>query len=79
MKQLFLKVESHASLRSTMTSPHYVSEHKSDMRGIKSGWYAVEGDGHLSSGPFSSLEDCVKRINQPTNGTMATELQREPN
>jgi hypothetical protein len=25
-----------------MTVPHYINEDKSDMRGIKSGWYAVE-------------------------------------
>ena len=28
-----------------MTAPHYINEDKSDMRGIKSGWYAVEDDG----------------------------------
>jgi hypothetical protein len=66
-----LKGQSHASSSVTMTSPHYISEDKSDMRGIKHGWYAVEDDGNLSSGPFSSLEKCVKskRITQPTNGT----------
>jgi hypothetical protein len=37
------------------------------MRGIKSGWYAMEDDGNLSSGPFSSSEECVNRITQPTN------------
>jgi len=52
-----------------MTSPHYISEDKSDMRGIKHGWYAIEDDGNLSSGPFSSREEGVKRITQPTNGT----------
>jgi hypothetical protein len=52
-----------------MTSPHYVNEDKSDMRGIKHGWYAMEDDGNLSSGPFSSREECIKRITQPTNGT----------
>jgi hypothetical protein len=52
-----------------MTSPHYISEDKSDMRGIKSGWYAMDDDGNLSSGPFSSLKECIKRITQPTNGT----------
>jgi len=62
-----------------MTAPHYISENKSDTRGIKPGWYAVEDDGNLSSGPFSSLEECVKRITQPTNGTMASKLQRGPN
>ena len=62
-----------------MTAPHYISENKSDMRGIKPGWYAIEDDGDLSSGPFSSLEECVKRITLPMNGTMASKLQRGPN
>jgi hypothetical protein len=35
-----------------MTSAHYVSEDKSDMRGIKHGWYAMEDDGDLSYGPL---------------------------
>jgi hypothetical protein len=33
-----------------VTAPHYISENKSDMRGIKPGWYAIEDDGNLSSG-----------------------------
>ena len=45
-----------------MTVPHYISENKSDMRGIKHGWYAIEDDGNLSSGPFPSFEACVARI-----------------
>ena len=56
----------------TMTVSHYISEGKSDMRGIKPGWYAIEDDGNLSSGTFSSHEECIKRINQPTNGTGAS-------
>ena len=44
-----------------MTASHYINETKSDMRGIKPGWYAIEDDGELSSGPFSSLEECVKK------------------
>jgi hypothetical protein len=52
-----------------MTVAHYINEHQSDMRGIKDGWYAIEDDGNLSSGPFSSREECAKRITQPTNGT----------
>jgi hypothetical protein len=47
------------------------------MRGIKPGWYAVEDDGNLSSGPFSSLEACVARITQPTNRTMASSCSDE--
>jgi hypothetical protein len=44
----------------TVTAPHFISENKSDMRGIKPGWYAIEDDGSLSSGPFSSREECVQ-------------------
>jgi hypothetical protein len=50
-----------------VTAPHYIGEDKSDMRSIKSGWYAIESDGKLSSGPFPSFEECVTRINgRPT-------------
>jgi hypothetical protein len=59
----------------TVIAPHYISENKSDMRGIKPGWYAIEDDGNLSSGPFSSREECVKRITQPTNEALASKLQ----
>jgi hypothetical protein len=31
----------------TVTAPHYISENKFDMRGIKSGWYAIDDDGNL--------------------------------
>jgi len=46
--------------------PHYISEDKSEMRGIKSGWYAMDHEGNLVSGPFVSCEKCVERIVQPT-------------
>ncbi len=62
-----------------MTVPYYISENKSDMRAIKPGRYAMENDGNLSSGPFSSLEECVNTITRPMNGTMAAKLQRGPN
>jgi len=52
-----------------MTVPHYISEDQSDMRGIKPGWYAMEDDGDLSSGPFSSYEECLSRNTQPMNGS----------
>jgi hypothetical protein len=60
----------------TMTVPHYIGENESNMRGIQSGWYAIEDDGDLSSGPFSNREKCVGRITQPTNGTRASKVQR---
>jgi len=61
-----------------LTALVHVSEDKSDMRGIKRGWYAMEDDGDLSSGPFSSHEECVSRIIRPTNGTMLSKLLRGP-
>jgi hypothetical protein len=61
-----------------MTAPHYISENKSDMRGIKHDWYAIDDDGNLSSGPSSSREECVKRITQPTNVTISFKLQPGP-
>jgi hypothetical protein len=50
-----------------MSVPHYIGEAKSDIRGIKSGWYAMDEDGNLSSGPFSNHEECLRRIAQPTS------------
>jgi hypothetical protein len=51
----------------TMAVPHFINDDRSEMRGIKSGWYAVEDDGNLSSGPFSSREQCLLRVTQPTS------------
>ncbi|MGA9321596.1 MAG: hypothetical protein WBW06_11120 [Xanthobacteraceae bacterium] len=64
--------ESCANCSTTMTAPHYINENKSDMRGIKVWLVRIENDGTLSSGPFSSREQCNEKIIQPTNGTMAT-------
>ena len=41
-----------------MTTLYYVNEDQSDIRGIKAGWYGVESNGKLSSGPFSSRAEC---------------------
>jgi hypothetical protein len=64
--------ESHTNPGGGATVPYYINETKSDMRGIKTGWYAIEDDGTLDSGPFSSFEECVNRIAQPTNRTLAS-------
>ena len=51
--------------------PHFISEDRSDLRGIKPGWYAIDRRGQLSSGPFSNREECVARITRPTNDAPA--------
>jgi hypothetical protein len=58
-----------------MTVPHYVNEHRSDIRGIKPGWYAMEDDGSLSSGPFSSRQECPHSDAQETNESMPSKLR----
>jgi hypothetical protein len=59
-----------------MTSPHYINEDKSDMRGIKHGWYAVEDDGNLSSGPFASREEGLERAAGNFYGMPEAEFRR---
>ena len=51
----------------TMTIPQYINEDRSEMRGIKPGWYAMDDAGKLLLGPFSSREECLSRGTQPTN------------
>jgi hypothetical protein len=62
-----------------MAIPHYVNENKSDIRGIKSGWYAMEDDGSLSSGPFSSRHDCLRSDTQETNELIPSKVRLLPN
>ena len=50
-----------------MTVPHHINENQSDIRCIKDGWYAMDDAGNLSSGPYASREECVRRGNQPTD------------
>jgi hypothetical protein len=42
-----------------MAIPHFINDDRSEMRGIKPGWYAVDDDGSLASGPFSSRDQCL--------------------
>ena len=55
-----------------MTILHYVNEHQSDIRAIKPGWYALERNGKLSSGPFSNQEKCLTGITQPRSNFRAS-------
>jgi hypothetical protein len=61
-----------------MTIPHYINEDRSEMRGIKPGWYAMDDAGKLSSGPFSSREECLSRGTQPKNESTPLELRPRP-
>jgi hypothetical protein len=50
--------------------PYRINEDQSDMRGVKEGWYAMDQEGKLTLGPFSSRDDCLiclKRAAQLTN------------
>jgi hypothetical protein len=42
--------------------PHFINEDRSDMRAIKSGWYAMDNGGNLVVGPFAAYEKCVEEI-----------------
>jgi hypothetical protein len=55
-----------------MTVPYYVNEHQSDIRAIKPGWYGLERNGKLSSGPFSNREKCLTRITQARSNSRAS-------
>ena len=55
-----------------MTVPDYVNEHQSDIRAIKPGWYGMESNGKLSSGPFPSQEECLTGITQPRSNSRAS-------
>lgn len=46
----------------TMRICHFINENRSDMRGVKPGWYAIDDHGKLSRGPFSSREECLSSI-----------------
>jgi len=48
-----------------MTAPHYISENKSDIRGIKHDWYAVEDMRSCVSGnraPFALQRFLVQKV-----------------
>ncbi len=52
-----------------MAIPLHVNENKSNVQSIKPGWYAMEKNGSLPSGPFPSHEECVRRISKTTLAT----------
>jgi hypothetical protein len=62
-----------------MSIPHYVNEDESDMRSIKSGWYVMEDNGKLSSGPFSSRRECPGRDTQEMNSSIPSNVRQRLN
>ena len=62
-----------------MTVPYYVNEHTSDIRAIKPGWYGMESNGKLSSGPFPNQGKCLTGITQARSNFRASPwLARAP-
>ncbi len=59
-----------------MSIPHYINEDRSEMRGIKPGWYAMDDNGKLSSGPFSSRHECLSRGTQEMNGSILSNVRQ---
>ena len=55
-----------------MTVPYYVNEHQSDIRAIKTGWYGMENNGKLSSGPYPNHGECLTGITQARSNFRAS-------
>jgi hypothetical protein len=45
-------------------TPRHINELESDRRGVKDGWYSINGAGKLGCGPFENREDCLSAINR---------------
>lgn len=58
--------------------PLYVDEGQSRMRGLKVGWYAVDNEGDIASGPHQSRDECVDRIERTPDASIVPFLWRRP-
>ena len=45
-------------------TPRHINELEADRRGVKDGWYSINGGGKLGCGPFENQEDCLSAINR---------------
>ena len=59
-------------------TPQYVNERQSGLRGIKDGWYAMDGEGRIAFGPFFNRETCLSRIFQFAAWTKSSALRQQP-
>jgi hypothetical protein len=50
-------------------TPRHINELESDRRGVKDGWYSINGGGKLGCGPFENREDCLSAINRQLAAT----------
>ena len=57
----------------TVTSlfPHYVDAQQSAMRGLHIGWYAMDEDGEIASGPYCGRNECAISIASAPNNAPA--------
>jgi hypothetical protein len=58
--------------------PHYVDEGRSRMRGLKVGWYAIDNEGDIASGPYPTRGECVERIEHTADAAIVPLLWRRP-
>lgn len=60
-------------------TPRHINEAESDRRGVKDGWYGMNGIGKLGCGPFHNKQECLSAINQQSAGIDALSMMREAN
>ena len=48
----------------TSLFPHFIDARQSAMRGLDIGWYAMDEDGEIASGPFRGRNECAISITQ---------------
>jgi hypothetical protein len=58
--------------------PRYVDEAQSRMRGLKVGWYAIDNEGDIASGPYPSRDECIARIEHTPDAAIVPLLWRRP-
>jgi hypothetical protein len=58
--------------------PRYVDEAQSRMRGLQVGWYAIDNEGDIASGPYQTRDECTARIEQTPNAAIVPLLWRRP-
>jgi hypothetical protein len=58
--------------------PRYVDEAQSRMRGLQVGWYAIDNEGDIASGPYQTRDECIARIEQAHDAPMVPLLWRRP-